>query len=438
MRDDELLEPILEDVDVAGDGDMGPLEPRGSRRRGGRGLALVAVIGLVGAGLGSIAGWRLGESAGREGAAAAAVRAAAGEGSGGSVTTLPPPPPPPSPPTTVPVPSPPMYGSVGVGQGGTGSGAFGPLELVDRRVTSEGVTVRSYWPVDDGCYPGEWCPPPECRSRSSLVVGLSTDAMVASGGGFRLPALLAPGLYVGGWSQVGVAEEDPVLWVVAHVPEGAATAELLVKGVRRDRAAAERQWAALAVRHELRTTMVESTHDAGSSYEVRETSAIEVVARDEAGRVVGRTSLDSMEVGDQLLPARCDRPGPPLAPPGEQPADPEAARAAVRAAYEQAWNHTSTRGQKLAAIHDTRGVESAMERAAAAYGTAVGSTVVEVGEIVFTSPVQAQLHFRLNYAGAPGLGNRLGSAVLVDGRWLVTRATYCEILSIAGAACGPA
>jgi hypothetical protein len=434
MRDDELLEPILVDVDVdvAGDGDVGPLEPRGSRRRGGRGLALVAVIGLVGAGLGSVAGWRLGESAGREGAAAALLAAdAADEGPGGSVTTMPPPPP-----TTMP--PPPMYGAFGVDDGGTESGAFGPLELVDRRVTSEGVTVRSYWPVDDDCYPNEWCPPPECRRGVGLVVGLSTDEMVASGGGFRLPALLAPGLYVGGWSQVGVAEEDPVLWVAAHVPEGAATAELLVKGVRRDRAVADRQWAALAVRHELAMTMVESTHDAGSSYEVRETSAIEVVARDEAGRVVGRTTLESMEVGDQLLPARCDPPGPPLAPPGEQPADPEAARAAVRAAYEQAWNHTSTRGQKLAAIHDTRGVESAMERAAAAYGTAVGSTVVEVGEIVFTSPVQAQLHFRLNYSGAPGLGNRLGTAVLVDGRWLVSRGTYCEILSIAGAACGPA
>jgi hypothetical protein len=60
---------------------------------------------------------------------------------------------------------------------------------------------------------------------------------------------------------------------------------------------------------------------------------------------------------------------------------------------------------------------------------------VEVGEIVFVSPVQAPLHFRQHADGAPDLGGRLGAAVFVDGRWKVLRATYCEVLSAAGVTC---
>ena len=433
MRDDELLEPILDEDDDGGPAaePAAPAAARGRRRAGARrGPAIVAAVGLLCGSVGGLAGWRLGGSADGD---PGAVRVADGSVAGSATSTTP-----------APAPSPaftPMSPTVGGAYSGSDGHAYievQAVELIDRRVTEDGLTIRTSWPVDDGCYPGGWCPPPECRGGPSVLLGLSTDRMVGTGGGYRQPEVVAPPMYIGGWSVVGQSEGDPVLWVTAMVPEDAVVAELVIDGDRRDRADVHRRWAGLAVRHELEMATMASDHDAGSTYEVPDVAGIEVVARDEGGRVVGREALASLHPpdGTEHLPARCEPPAPPLAPPGEQPADPEAARAAVRAIYAQAWNHTSTRGQKLAAIHDTRGVEAAMERAAASYGGAVGTTVVEVGDIVFISPEQAQLHFRLNYEGAPSLGNRLGTAVLVDGRWLVTRSSYCEILSVAGAACG--
>ena len=433
MRDDDggrLLDPILDDGDDAHPGDE-PAAPRARRRRTvARGPALAAVLALLTGALGLAGGWRLG-SASTVDDEGAAVRAT--DASAATTTT-----PPANPPTTSP-PMPPYAAGATAAVDGhwVEPGWSEDVELVGRRVTADGVTVRTYRPTGDGCHPGSWCPPPECRSGSGVTVGVSTDRMVGSGGSHQRPPVASPAMYIGGWAPLGLAEDDPVLWVGAYVPEGAVIADLVIDGQRRDRADVDRRWAALAARHELEQVMVESDHDVGATYQAPRITGIEVVARDGAGRVLGRMGLDQT-LEDQIvrLPSQCEPPGPPLSAPGEQPPDPDAARAAVRAAYEQAWNHTSTRDQKLAAIHDPRGVESAMERAAAGYGTAVGSTLVEVGEIVFTSPIQAQLHFRLTYEGAPSLGNRLGGAVLVDGRWLVLRSSYCEVLSLAGAACG--
>lgn len=414
---DDELEVIVEND--AGVVDGPALPGRSGRRepRGRRTIALVAVIGLVGAGLGGVVGWQLHRT--RPAPAAQELVVAPAE----TATTVAEQGPPPMPPT---------YDMGAAGHGGP-YGA-GDLELIGRRTTPEGVTIRAYLGSDPfECPDGLWCPPAECHAGAGVMSAVSTDLMVGQGGSAKRPDVIAPPVYVAGWGSAGQAEGDPVVFVTVRVPAEATEVALLSHDSARDVAAPSSGWAVLATRWTDRDPV-----------HVGEDSGYESRSPDVAGLVVvasaGEKELDRLPVGQEggwygPLPGHCEPPGPPLPAPGEQPADPDPAREAIRAIYAQAWNHTSTRAEKLDAIHTPVGVERAMEQAAASYGQAVGSTIVEVGDIVFTSSTQAQLHFRLTYTGAPSLGHRVGGAVLVDGRWLVLRGTYCEVLSMAGASC---
>lgn len=408
---DDELEVIVEDGTTTEPGPVASSSGRTGRRR----FALVAVIGLVGAGLGGVVGWRLHEV--QPVPAAQELVLAPAES---TTTTM----------AAMPAPAPFLdRGSAGHG------GSYGTeLALLERRTTAEGITIRSYLGSDPfTCSEDQWCPPPECRTGSGVMTAISTDRMVAQGGSSKRPDVIAPPAYIAGWGTGGQAEGDPVVWVTVRVPEETTRVELLRDGPPRDVAPAVSGWAIVATRWRDGDP-VHVHEDSGYVSTAPDVSELVVVA------AAGDKVLARLPVGDEggwygTLPGQCEPPGPPLPAPGEQPADPDAAREAVRAIYAQAWNHTSSREDKLDAIHQPTGVERAMEQAAASYGQAVGSTVVEVGDIVFTSPTQAQLHFRLTYTGAPSLGHRVGGAVLVGGRWLVLRGTYCEVLSMAGAAC---
>jgi hypothetical protein len=408
---DDGLEVIVED-------DASEVPGRPAPRRSSpvrRAVAFGAAIGLLTAGLGVVAGWQLHR-----------VRSTAGTQelvtAPAETTTAAAP---------VPMPTPPAYDL-----GATGHGGFygTELELVDRRTTAEGITIRTYLGEEPfECAADQWCPPPECRTGPGAMAALSTDAMVGQGGTSSRPAVISPPAYVAGWGSAGHAEGDPVVWVTVRVPAATTTVALLRGGRLRDTAAPTDGWIVLATRWSENDPV--HVHE-DSGYESRSPDVADLVVVVAAGeKELGRLPVGQEGGWEGPLPGSCEPPGPPLPAPGEQPADPDAAREAVRAIYAQAWNHTSSRADKLDAIHQPTGVERAMEQAAAGYGQAVGSTLVEVGDIVFTSPTQAQLHFRLTYTGAPSLGHRIGGAVLVDGRWKVLRGTYCEVLSMAGASC---
>ena len=413
---DDELEVIVEDDAVAEPAMVTPRRSASGRRAVAFGLA----IGLLAAGLGVVAGWQLHQT--RLPAAQELVTAPGETSSPEAAADL-----------ARPVP-PMMYSG---GSFGDGSPYGTSLDLLGRRTTDDGITIRTYLGDDPyECSPEHWCPPPECRGGPGVMSAVSTDRMVGQGGSSRRPEVIAPPAYVAGWGAGGQAEGDPVVWVTLRVPAAATEVALLRGGRTRDTATPAQGWVVLATRwHEGDPVHVHQ--DSGYTHTAPDVSDFVVVA------LAGAAELSRLPVTDDggwsgTLPRHCEPPGPPLPAPGEQPEDPEGARAAVRDVYEQAWNHTSTRADKLDAIHAPVGVERAMEQAAASYGQAVASTVVEVGDIVVTSPTQAQLHFRLTYTGAPSLGNRVGGAVFVDGRWKVIRGTYCEVLSMAGASCSAA
>jgi hypothetical protein len=430
-RDDDELEPIL-------DGDMdeqGPLPVDERPSRGGPRWrlvvgAVVAAVALVGAGAtgghwlvrdgdrSSVGSGRVATEVDREEAAVPtttaprAVEAAGGWIGGGGFM--------------------PMYGP---------AGPPGSLQAIGSRTTAQGVTIRSYRPKQDEqaptCAEQDWCQPVECQSQMGLVHAMSTDAAIGTVVSQRRPVVVAPPMYVSSWGIFGVAESAPVLYATVVVADGPATVGVSLDGIT-DAVGLTGDEAVLAVPVSTRrlTDTVRVGDDGGVAPDF-EFADVAVVARDHRGREIGRAPLFvEGEGAGQPLPSHCEQPAPPLPPPGqEQPADPAWALDQIRRAYTQFWSSGLPRAEKLDWLTDPLGVEDAMARAAENYPQATASTTVEVGDIVFLSRVQAQLHFRLVYKGAPSLGHRTGQAAYVDGRWKVTRATACELLSTAGASC---
>ena len=131
-------------------------------------------------------------------------------------------------------------------------------------------------------------------------------------------------------------------------------------------------------------------------------------------------------------------PGVQLPPPGpEQPADPDAARSEVEQALLTLFSGKNPREVRLTGVDDRSNVDSAMDAVRKQYPEASDTTEPEMAELVFTDPSNASFLFRLRYTGAPLLPSRVGTARLVDGRWLVTRSTLCEVMSAAGHPCEP-
>ena len=50
----------------------------------------------------------------------------------------------------------------------------------------------------------------------------------------------------------------------------------------------------------------------------------------------------------------------------------------------------------------------------------------------------AEVQYTLLHDGQPQFGLRTGVAVRIDGRWMVSRATECALLSLGGITCPPA
>ena len=131
-------------------------------------------------------------------------------------------------------------------------------------------------------------------------------------------------------------------------------------------------------------------------------------------------------------------PGAQLPRPGtEQPPDLDAARQQVEESLTTLFSGKNGRDVRLSAVDDRSNVDSAMDAVRKQYPEASDSSEPEMAELVFTDASNASFLFRLRYVGAPMLPTRVGTARLVDGRWLITRATLCEVMSAAGHPCSP-
>lgn len=157
----------------------------------------------------------------------------------------------------------------------------GALVTQGRRVTGEGVAVRTFFPRD-----------PDCRDDVGLVLELSDDVMIGAGAVGAGAAAVTRPTSIGGWGVVGTVEGSPVVWVAVHVPAEARRVELVVEGTVRDAAAPEEQWAVLAVRANA-----------------AKVAAMAVLVRGSRGEQLAVSGVEGDEPPEVPPPARCDDPG---------------------------------------------------------------------------------------------------------------------------------
>lgn len=113
--------------------------------------------------------------------------------------------------------------------------------------------------------------------------------------------------------------------------------------------------------------------------------------------------------------------------------DPQDATQAVTLAFEQ-WLDGSRPDLSLAVIEDAARLQPALAEAAKTI-PAVASYRGRVNSVAFTSASSAEVTYSL-FAGRVLVRPDLtGIAVLVDGRWLVSRETVCNLLALNGIAC---
>ena len=165
-----------------------------------------------------------------------------------------------------------------------------------------------------------------------------------------------------------------------------------------------------------------------------------VDARDASGRVITRTDLAAsrrVAPGPACVarPPATVGPAPLPQPDGAPPADVAGARAGVEKAYGEAFTGTNSHDVWLAAVEGGDTLGPALTEAVRNFPEAARTITDKVYDVVFLNDHTAAVRFELFYTGGAEFGPQNGRAVLVSGRWKVSRDTYCMVLGWAGATC---
>lgn len=316
------------------------------------------------------------------------------------------------------VPNPPPNGGFAFGSGGAITSLVGdqPLTPLQRR-TAGNVSIRLFTvPTGSGetCGPDAvQCIPPWCQSTSTLIAEVSNDAMATVQPGSIIGLAQGGQVSLLASSLVGTAEHSPLLLVMLRVAGDISQVRLTTSGGS-DTAAPVDGLAVLAV--------------PGSS------GSGTVTLLDTDGRPQGSLTLPRNPTAQS---ADCAPQPSPLPKAGKQPADPAAAERAVRAAYTKAF--TAVPGvegySSLDAVQDGAALHATLDQLRHNFPQAAASSSVDTGQLVFTDPSTAVLKFTLNYTGGAPYGMHNGTAVFQNGEWLVSRDSYCSVMSFGGATC---
>lgn len=294
---------------------------------------------------------------------------------------------------------------------GFGYGGYGqPMERVGV-VDSEGVTIRLFRTTFDTPDFGNptWEPPAGCFPTGSFIAEASTTDMVGlvSGETFGLESIEGVVQLIGHaegdahWLAVGVTAATSV---AVEFPDGRTVAAQVVDGVFTAAAPADVEGPSVPV--EPRAIVIAD----GVRSEIRAWSG----------------QVDA----DEDFYRQCEPPPPALPPAGEQPADPDAARAEIMEAY--AVGYAGGDGQ-LDAFADPDALGPVFEALdeSESFDAYRGQIRAIVGDVVFDSPTHAFLFYDLE----PVVSGRIGEAVLTDRGWKVANETICSDVSMAGVQC---
>jgi hypothetical protein len=269
-----------------------------------------------------------------------------------------------------------------------------------------------------------WTPPAWCYASGYVQADISTDlvAGVASAPTYdELPEgemNVVPTL-------VGTAEGAPVWVLVVQPPPGAVTVQAAFPGGATDGMDVVDGIAVLAA--------------AVSNDDLDGKATVQVF--DRAGSLLHAQQVTTLpyqtngKLGTGDGP-ECVPPPPELPAAGEQPADPDGARAAVTAAYEAAYAGSNSDEARAAAIADPTGFDTVFEQLrTGSFADTVLAATAAVREIVFTAPDHAWLRYDIMVNGSQYFTDRFGEAVLIDGAWKVANDTICRDVRLAAIEC---
>lgn len=152
----------------------------------------------------------------------------------------------------------------------------------------------------------------------------------------------------------------------------------------------------------------------------------------------GSGSGTSTTTTDPQAPfAGCGASEPTMPAAGVQPPNSAAAREEVTAAFSDAYaGGLASTGAGRAAIQDGDSLAGLVAQVQAGpQAQLVAQSTAKVRDVVFTSPSSAAVSFGIYLAGKEQGTAKLGAAILLDGRWRVTRDTACTDLAQVGALC---
>jgi hypothetical protein len=293
----------------------------------------------------------------------------------------------------------------------------GPLTAVTRR-TAGPVALRVY-AVATGeplaCDPyARQCVPTWCEPTGGVAVELSTEAVAAREMSQRIGVAPGSALSLLQAGAEGTAEGAPLQVAVVATADGVDHV-VLKTGGGQDTMTPVKGLAALTV----------PGADATGS----------VTAYDASGKVLEALTLPQEPTASQ--PACAPQPIK-LPKPGKQPADPAAAEKQVRQAFQEAFTAKPAGTDPdagLAFIEDGDTLHDAVAQVRQNFPQASATITVKTGAIVFTDPTTAIVQFTTEYSGGAPYSATNGRAILRDGKWLVSTATYCGLLSWGGATC---
>ncbi len=293
----------------------------------------------------------------------------------------------------------------------------GPLTSVTRR-TAGPVTLRLFTGASiaaPSCDPyTSQCVPDWCQSTSQLALEISTDAIAVREVTAEIG--VGPGSHLSVLNSVtdGTAEGHPVQVVLAKVASDVDHVQLAI-GSGSDVMSPVNGLVALAL---------SGSQPAGT-----------LTAYDASGKALQQLPVPA---GVTQASTECQAQPVKLPKPGVQPADRPAAVEQVRAAFENAFTHAPPGGDiyhGLATVQDGAALHSAVDQVRQNFPAAFDTITVTTGDIVFTDPAHAVVRFTPTYAQGAPYGEQNGTAVLADGKWLVTQTTYCSLLRFGGATC---
>ncbi|MEX2255173.1 MAG: hypothetical protein WEC34_07025 [Acidimicrobiia bacterium] len=306
-------------------------------------------------------------------------------------------------------------------------------EIVFRETS--GITMRAFTGKGDlsayfgspGVCDGPGCLPKRCQPIRMGYVALSTRTAVGEGF-FEVYRRQGEPLVFASAGSFGAIVSKPVGWVVVRTAPGVESVEARFLDGRTDSVRPSHGFALLA------SPLDHATLGEGQQPQIRVTARRGDGAKPATLLVRNNTPWPGP-------PEECSTPNLPQQFPettGREPADPEGARAAIVDAFDKAYGGAGTTGGEGSGyVEDGESLREVTQIAADKFPELAAKVRAHVDEVRFVDADEAAVQFQLGADDPMGLAlpGGIGTAVLRDGRWLVSRATFCSLLAFGGTFC---